>query len=152
MLYNIVSFSLSPCLSHTFSLYLPSSLFHINVINIKITIISIFKSQQQIYIWPWLIIMIKAKAMHMSTMNFFKWWWIGQILLKQSNRMSCIGFRFTCVHLTLTHFEGHGQDPAHFYIKYLGNGDITFAFKYDGMYWLLIDISTFNLDPLLEGK
>ena len=54
------------------------------------------------------------------------------------------------IHLTFVHSESQGQGHPHFDSEYLGNGDskknLTISIKSEGMHWLSVGVSTFDLD------
>ena len=68
---------------------------------------------------------VRVKVVHILTVNIFEMVTCRKTLILPSNRKSCVGFRFSYLHLTLTHFKGHGN--AYFNCDFLENGDIRKA-------------------------
>ena len=60
------------------------------------------------YIWPWLILKVRVKVMHISTVNISRTVTQKQILVLPINRMSHKTFPLAYLYLTLTHSKGQG--------------------------------------------
>ena len=87
---------------------------------------------------------------HTHFVNEYLWNCNGSKLLLPSNsKYSCIGFRFSYFHLTLTNSKVQCQGDSHFDDEYFGNGDISsknyYYHNYKVTYVLLIGSSTFDL-------
>ena len=75
------------------------------------------------YIWPWPILKVKVKVMHILTVNILQTMKHEQTLQLPTRRKLRVAIQLAYWYLTVAHSKGQGQVQAYFDCEYLANDD-----------------------------